>query len=296
MKSFHYFLLIVFPVLLIASCNNKETADAYGNFEATETTISAEANGRIIHFEVEEGALLKAGDTVGLIDTTDLHLKRRQLVAQRSAAASKRENLLAQVAVYKQQQENLEKDRQRIANMLPEQAATPKQMDDVTGAIAVAGRQISAVQSQQSGLNGELSVMDAQIAQVNQNIMRCYLTNPVNGTVLASFAEPGEVTAFGKPLYKIADLSVMELRVYISGRMLSAVKIGQKAKVFIDDEKDAMRELTGEVVWVSPTAEFTPKIIQTREERVNLVYAVKLRVQNDGSLKIAMPAEVIFIK
>ena len=296
MKSFHYFLLIVFPVLLIASCNNKETADAYGNFEATETTISAEANGRIIHFEVEEGAILKAGDTVGLIDTTDLHLKRRQLVAQRSAAASKRENLLAQVAVYKQQQENLEKDRQRIANMLPEQAATPKQMDDVTGAIAVAGRQISAVQSQQSGLNGELSVMDAQIAQVNQNIMRCYLTNPVNGTVLASFAEPGEVTAFGKPLYKIADLSVMELRVYISGRMLSAVKIGQKAKVFIDDEKAAMRELTGEVVWVSPTAEFTPKIIQTREERVNLVYAVKLRVQNDGSLKIAMPAEVIFIK
>ena len=296
MKSFHYFLLIVFPVLLLASCNNKETADAYGNFEATETTISAEANGRIIHFEVEEGALLKAGDTVGLIDTTDLHLKRRQLVAQRSAAASKRENLLAQVAVYKQQQENLEKDRQRIANMLPEQAATPKQMDDVTGAIAVAGRQISAVQSQQSGLNGELSVMDAQIAQVNQNIMRCYLTNPVNGTVLASFAEPGEVTAFGKPLYKIADLSVMELRVYISGRMLSAVKIGQKAKVFIDDEKAAMRELTGEVVWVSPTAEFTPKIIQTREERVNLVYAVKLRVQNDGSLKIAMPAEVIFIK
>ena len=296
MKSFHYFLLIVFPVLLLASCNNKETADAYGNFEATETTISAEANGRIIHFEVEEGAILKAGDTVGLIDTTDLHLKRRQLVAQRSAAASKRENLLAQVAVYKQQQENLEKDRQRIANMLPEQAATPKQMDDVTGAIAVAGRQISAVQSQQSGLNGELSVMDAQIAQVNQNIMRCYLTNPVNGTVLASFAEPGEVTAFGKPLYKIADLSVMELRVYISGRMLSAVKIGQKAKVFIDDEKDAMRELTGEVVWVSPTAEFTPKIIQTREERVNLVYAVKLRVQNDGSLKIAMPAEVIFIK
>lgn len=296
MKSFHYFLLIVFPVLLLASCNKKETADAYGNFEATETTISAEANGRIIHFEVEEGALLKAGDTVGLIDTTDLHLKRRQLVAQRAAAASKRENLLAQVAVYKQQQENLEKDRQRIANMLPEQAATPKQMDDVTGAIAVAGRQISAVQSQQSGLNGELSVMDAQIAQVNQNIMRCYLTNPVNGTVLASFAEPGEVTAFGKPLYKIADLSVMELRVYISGRMLSAVKIGQKAKVFIDDEKGALRELNGEVVWVSPTAEFTPKIIQTREERVNLVYAVKLRVQNDGSLKIAMPAEVIFTK
>ena len=296
MKSFYYFFFMAFGVLLIASCNNKETADAYGNFEATETTISAEANGRILLYKVEEGTLLKTGDTVGLIDTTDLHLKRLQLVAQRTAVASKRENLYAQTAVYKQQQENLEKDRQRIANMLLEQAATPKQMDDVAGAIAVAGRQISAVQSQQSALNGELSVMDAQIAQVEQNIRRCYLTNPVNGTVLASFAEAGEVTAFGKPLYKIADLSVMELRVYISGRMLSAVKIGQKAKVFIDDEKDALRELTGEVSWVSPTAEFTPKIIQTREERVNLVYAVKLRVKNDGSLKIAMPAEVIFIK
>ena len=294
MKSFHYLLLIL--TVLFASCNNKETADAYGNFEATETTISAEANGRILRYMVEEGAVLQTGDTIGLIDTTDLHLKRSQLVAQRAAVGSKRENLHAQKAVYKQQQENLEKDRQRIANMLEEQAATPKQMDDVEGAIAVAGRQISAVQSQQSALNGELGVMDAQIAQVEQSIRRCYLTNPVNGTVLASFAEEGEVTAFGKPLYKIADLSVMELRVYISGRMLAAVKIGQKAKIFIDDEKDAMREITGEVVWVSPTAEFTPKIIQTREERVNLVYAVKLRVQNDGSLKIAMPAEVIFIK
>ena len=295
MKSFHYLLFMIYTVVLVASCNNNETADAYGNFEAIETTISAEAIGRIMLFEVEEGALLQAGDTIGLIDTTDLHLKRRQLVAQRAAIASKRENLYAQKAVYAQQQENLEKDRQRIANMLIEQAATPKQMDDVEGAIAVAGRQIEAVQSQQTSLNEELSVMDAQIAQVEQNIRRCYIVNPVSGTVLARFAEEGEVTAFGKPLYKIADLSVMELRVYISGNMLSAVKIGQKAKVSID-AKDALRELAGEVVWVSPTAEFTPKIIQTREERVNLVYAVKLRVQNDGSLKIAMPAEVIFTK
>ena len=296
MKSIPFFFFMVFTVVLVASCNNNETADAYGNFEAIETTISAEANGRIMLFKVEEGALLMAGDTVGLIDTTDLHLKRRQLVAQRSAIASKRENLYAQKGVYAQQQENLEKDRQRIANMLKEQAATPKQMDEVEGAIAVAGRQIAAVQSQQTSLNEELRVMDAQIAQVEQNIRRCYLTNPVSGTVLARFAEAGEVTAFGKPLYKIADLSVMELRVYISGNMLSAIKIGQKAKVFIDDKKEALRELTGEVVWVSPTAEFTPKIIQTREERINLVYAVKLIVQNDGSLKIAMPAEVIFIK
>ncbi len=295
MKPFIHSLLLLFMVVFIESCNNKEVSDAYGNFEAVETTISSEANGRILLLHVEEGSELQSGDTVGLIDTTDLHLKRAQLLAQRSAVASKRENLYAQVAVYNQQKENLAKDRQRIANMLKEQAATPKQMDDVEGAIAVAGRQISAIQTQQASLNEELRVIDVQVAQVNESIRRCYITNPVKGTVLSRFAESGEVTAFGKPLYKIADLSTMELRVYISGNMLSTVKTGQQAKVLIDG-KDAMRELSGEVAWISSTAEFTPKIIQTRDERVNLVYAVKLLVQNDGSLKIAMPAEVVFVK
>lgn len=295
MKPFIHSLLFILLVVFIGSCNNKDVSDAFGNFEAVETTISSEANGRILLLNVEEGSELQQGDTVGMIDTTDLHLKRAQLLAQRSAVASKRENLYAQVAVYNQQKENLAKDRQRIANMMKEQAATPKQMDDVEGAIAVAGRQISAVQTQQSSLNEELRVIDVQIAQVEESIRRCYITNPVKGTVLSRFAETGEVTAFGKPLYKIADLSTMELRVYISGNMLSTVKIGQQAKVLIDG-KDAMRELSGKVSWISSTAEFTPKIIQTRDERVNLVYAVKLLVQNDGSLKIAMPAEVVFVK
>jgi HlyD family secretion protein len=287
--------MLIFMVVFIESCNNKDVSDAYGNFEAVETTISSEANGRILLLHIEEGSELQQGDTIGLIDTTDLHLKRAQLLAQRAAVASKRENLYAQSAVYNQQKENLAKDRQRIANMLKEQAATPKQLDDVEGAIAIAGRQIATVQTQQASLNEELRVIDVQIAQVNESIRRCYITNPVKGTVLSRFAEPGEITAFGKPLYKIADLSTMELRVYISGNMLSTVKIGQQAKVFIDG-KEAMSELSGQVSWISPTAEFTPKIIQTRDERVNLVYAVKLLVQNDGSLKIAMPAEVVFTK
>lgn len=295
MKSIIYPLMLILMVLFIESCNNKDVSDAYGNFEAVETTISSEANGRILLLHVEEGGKLQQGEIIGLIDTTDLHLKRAQLKAQRTAVASKRENLYAQMAVYNQQKENLAKDRQRIESMLKEQAATPKQMDDVVGAMAIAGRQISAVQTQQVSLNEELRVIDIQIAQVEESIRRCYITNPVKGTVLSRFAEPGEVTAYGKPLYKIADLSTMELRVYISGNMLSTVKIGQQAKVLIDG-KDTMHELSGEVTWISPTAEFTPKIIQTRDERVNLVYAVKLLVQNDGSLKIAMPAEVVFAK
>lgn len=295
MKSLIHSQMFILMVAFLGSCTNKDVSDAFGNFEAVETTISSEANGRILLLNLKEGSELMPGDTVGLIDTTDLHLKKAQLLAQRSAVASKRANFYAQVAVYNQQKENLAKDRQRIANMLKEQAATPKQLDDVEGAIAVAGRQITAIQTQQASLNEELRVIDVQIAQVDESIRRCNITNPTKGTVLSRFAEAGEVTAFGKPLYKIADLSTMELRVYISGNMLSTVKIGQQAKVLIDG-KDAMRELSGEVTWVSSTAEFTPKIIQTRDERVNLVYAVKLLVQNDGSLKIAMPAEVVFAK
>lgn len=286
-------LILTFMVMVATSCNTKKTSDAYGNFEAIETTISAEANGRILMLNLEEGSILMQGDTVGLIDTTDLHLKRVQMMAQRSAIGSKHGNLDAQAQVYEQQKRNLEKDRNRISSLLAELAATPKQLDDVEGAMAVAQRQIVAVKSQQSGLNDEIRAIDAQIAQIEQSIKRCYITNPVKGTVLSRLAETGEVTAFGKPLYRIADLSEMELRVYISGNMLSSIKTGEKAKVLIDGP-DGLKELEGVITWISPAAEFTPKIIQTRDERVNLVYAVKLKVPNDGSLKIAMPAEVNF--
>lgn len=286
-------LILTFMVMVATSCNTDKTSDAYGNFEAIETTISAEANGRILILNLEEGSILMQGDTVGLIDTTDLHLKRVQMMAQRSAIGSKHGNLDAQSRVYEQQKQNLEKDRNRISSLLAEQAATPKQLDDVEGAMAVAQRQIVAVKSQQSGLNDEIRAIDAQIAQIEQSIKRCYITNPVKGTVLSRLAETGEVTAFGKPLYRIADLSEMELRVYISGNMLSSIKTREKAKVLIDGP-DGLKELEGVITWISPAAEFTPKIIQTRDERVNLVYAVKLKVPNDGSLKIAMPAEVNF--
>ena len=296
MKTNTTLILLTILISFLVSCNqNKETSDAYGNFEAVETTISSEANGRILWLNLTEGQILQQGDAVGLIDTTDLHYKRLQLEAQKSAVGSKSANINAQAAIFNQQKANLNTDLKRVENLLKEQAATPKQFDDVKGAINVIDKQIVSVKTQLAAVGDEIKALDAQIAQVNEAIKRCYLVNPVNGTVLSRYAETGEVTAFGKPLYKIANLKTMDLRVYISGDMLAQVKTGQKAKVLID-APDKMIELEGTITWISPTAEFTPKIIQTREERVNLVYAVKLSVVNDGRLKIAMPAEVIFIK
>jgi HlyD family secretion protein len=296
MKAIHASIFFTMITGLLVSCNkNKTESDAYGNFEAVETTISSEANGRILWLDVMEGQILKQGDTIGLIDTTDLHFKRLQLQAQKSAVGSRSAGIHAQVAVYNQQKVNLNNDLMRIENLVKEQAATPKQLDDVSGSIEVIEQQILSVKTQLAAIGDEMKALDAQIAQVNEAIKRCYLVNPVEGTILARFAETGEVTAFGKPLYKMANLKTMDLRVYVSGDMLSSIKTGQKARVLID-ARDGMSELEGTVTWVSPSAEFTPKIIQTREERVNLVYAVKLSVINDGRLKIAMPAEVVFMK
>lgn len=296
MNAFKTILFLITIPFLMKSCkHDRQVSDAYGNFEAIETTISSEANGRIIWLNFNEGQLLNQGDTAGLIDTTDLHLRLLQLQSQKAAIESRKAGIYAQAAVFQQQKANLNNDLTRVRNLLKDQAATPKQLDDITGSISVIDQQILSVKTQLESVSDESKVVDAQIAQVRENLRRCYIINPVKGSVLSRFAEAGEVTAFGKPLYKIADLSTMVLRVYVSGSMLASVKTGQKARVFIDGET-GLDELSGTVTWVSPTAEFTPKIIQTREERVNLVYAVKLNVANDGRLKIAMPAEVVFVK
>ena len=178
--------------------------------------------------------------------------------------------------------------------MIADKAATPKQLDDVNGAIDLVDKQVASINTQNAGIAEEMEVIDRQIAQVNESIRKCYIRNPVKGTVLNKYAEAGEIAAPGRTLYKIADLSVMELKVYVSGSQLPGVKQGEQAEVLIDADKKTNRKLSGIISWISPKAEFTPKIIQTKEERVNLVYGVKIRVPNDGSLKIAMPAEVNF--
>jgi len=285
----------IFLALLIwiSACKNKtEKADAYGNFEATEITVSAETTGKILSLDIEEGKTLKAGEIVGFIDSTQTYLKIEQLIAQRSAIATKTGNVYAQKDVFETQKRNLLVEKKRVENMLKDQAATQKQLDDINAQIKVLDKQIQSVGTQNSSVSSEVKAIDMQIAQLQDQLSKSRIINPVNGTVLSTFAEAGEIAVMGKSLYKIADLNHLFLRVYMDATQLANVKIGQKVSVFIDKNKEENTKLEGTVSWISPNAEFTPKIIQTKDERVNLVYAVKILVENSGNLKIGMPGEV----
>ena len=287
-----FFLIIL---VWFSSCSNRnKLSDAYGNFEAVQVTISSESAGKIHYLNVEEGSQLDSGIIVALIDTTDLYLKKLQLKSQKKAVSVKSSSVVSQIAVQQQQKANLMVEKNRITKLIADKAATPKQLDDINGAIELVDKQVESIKTQNAGITEEMEVIDRQIAQVNESIHKCYIRNPVKGTVLSKYAEAGEIAAPGRALYKIADLSVMELKVYVSGTQLPAVKQGQQVEVLIDKDQKTNRKMSGVVSWISPKAEFTPKIIQTKEERVNLVYAIKIRVPNDGNLKIAMPAEVNF--
>jgi HlyD family secretion protein len=292
MKTNYLFLFIA---LILASCSVKDNrSDAYGNFEVDDIMVSAEATGKLLYFAAEEGKKMATGELAAVIDTTDLVLKRNQLFAQQKATSSKIDNIQSQIEVQKQQLANINTDKDRIEKLLKDGAATQKQLDDINGQIDLVNRQIGSTNTQYTTVGSELEVYNTQIAQVNESIRKCSIYNPLEGIVLEKYAEPNEITTFGKPLYKIADMNEMILRVYVSGDQLPQIKLSQEVEVLIDQDKKTNRELTGIISWVSESAEFTPKIIQTKEERVNMVYAVKVRVKNDGSLKIGMPGEVNF--
>ncbi len=286
-------MLIVF-ISLVSCTKEEKKSDAYGNFEAVETIISAEANGKVLYMNIKEGEQLEEGELVAVIDTLQLHLKKVQLIAQKKAIGSKFKISSSQAEVVREQLKVSEIEKNRLENLLRDNAASPKQLDDIIGSMRVLEKQINSILSQNSTTRGELITIDAQIKQIDDQIQKCFIKNPVKGTVILKLVEQNEIVNFGKPLYKIANLEEMELRVYVSGSQLSEIKIGQRVKVLIDAGKESMKEYEGTITWISPNAEFTPKIIQTKEERVNLVYAVKIRVLNDGTLKIGMPAEVIF--
>jgi HlyD family secretion protein len=288
-------ILVIIVFAGFSSCSKRNNlSDAYGNFEAVQVTVSAESAGRIHYLNAEEGTDIDSGKVVALIDTTDLFLKKLQLHSQKSAISVKMSSIGSQIEVQEQQKANLTIEKNRVTRLIADKAATQKQLDDINGALDLVDRQVASIQTQYAGITEEMEVVERQIAQVSESIRKCYIRNPVRGTVLNKFAEAGEIAAPGRVLYKIADLSVMELKVYVSGDQLPAVKIGEQVEVLIDADKKSNRKLSGVVSWISPKAEFTPKIIQTKEERVNLVYGVKIKVPNDGSLKIAMPAEVNF--
>lgn len=276
---------------ILFSCSNKEKADGYGNFEATEITISSEAKGMLDSFNLEEGQVLQKGEIVGLVDTLQLYLNKQQLLASKNASTSKLGGVKSQVNVLKQQLKTAKTEQKRIQNMFNETAATQQQLDQVNSKVLVFQRQVKNVETQNAPILNEAKSIDAKIAQINDKIANCKITSPIKGTVLTKFAEPGEVVSFGKPLYKIANMEEMTLRVYVSEPQLANIKVGQEVTLKIDSSK-TMKDYKGVISWISASAEFTPKIIQTKEERVNLVYAVKIRVKNDGSLKIGMPAEM----
>jgi HlyD family secretion protein len=294
MKKTLFAALTIF--LLIASCSgDKDKPDAYGTFEATEVTVSSQANGKILFLNVEEGQVIDSGKVVGIIDTLDLDLKKSQLREQQLATSSRRDDLQAQVAVQEQNKTNILVEKARIERMLKDGAATTKQLDDVNASLNMADKQVSAIKSQYVSLDAQVSTFNKQVDQLNKNIADAHLINPLKGTVLTKYAEPNEVTTFGKPVYKIADLSSLDLRVYVSGAQIPYIKIGQKVEVRYDKDEKTNSITEGVVTWISETAEFTPKTIQTKEERVNLVYAAKVRVKNDGTLKIGMPGEIRFM-
>jgi len=289
-------LKIISAISIIAttlfSCNkDNDRADGYGNFEATEITVSAENNGKLISFSVEEGQKLSNDIFVGYIDTIPLTLKKEQLVVSKDVIASKSRGVLSQINVLKAQLKTANINKNRIEKLIKDNAGTQKQLDDVTGEINVITQQVRSIEIQNAPIVNELKSIDVQIKQIEDQIHKSKIINPINGTVLVKYAEPDEVTAFGKPLYKIADLSTMQLRVYVSETQLSEIKIGQEVTIKIDALED-MKSYNGKITWIASEAEFTPKIIQTKEERVALVYAVKIDVANDGSLKIGMPAEM----
>ena len=292
MKSNILFLVVI---VLLASCkNNKNGSDAFGTFEATETTISSESAGKIQWIKIEEGQVLNAGDTIALVDTVQLSLKREALLAQQKAASNKANYILAQVKVIEEQIKTSMVEKNRLEKLFKDGAATQQQLDNINGLLAVYEKQISTIETQNAPVINELEAYDKQIAQLTDQINRSYVVNPVSGTVLTKYSEANEIVNQGKALYKIADLNDIFLRSYVSGAQLPNIKLEQKVKVLADKNESELKEYEGVVTWISSTAEFTPKIIQTKEERVNLVYAVKIKVKNDGSLKIGMPGEVKF--
>ncbi|SDK59224.1 HlyD family secretion protein [Catalinimonas alkaloidigena] len=291
-------LLVLIAVGLGACGAQEDQFDASGNFETTEYVVSAEATGQLQRLAVEEGDSIGANQAVGLIDTTQLHLKKAQLQASIEAALQKSPNVSAQLAGLQQQVQNLQKERQRVVNLVEANAVPSKQLDDLDYQLAVAKKQVSVQQSalgtQTSGISAEANALRVQIEQIEDQLQRSQVKNPIAGTVLTVYTEPSEVVSYGQPLYKVGDTKRLILRAYLSGDQLTRVKLGQQVRVLVDAPGGERREYPGKVEWISSKSEFTPKVIQTKEDRVNLVYAMKIGVQNDGSLKIGMPADVLF--
>ena len=290
-------IVYIAAVVLAASCGTEAEFDAQGTFEATEIVVSSEATGRILNFEVEEGMAVEANQMVGAIDSVQLYLQRKQLVAQQSALLGSRPDVKKQVAALREQIAKQNEELRRVENMLKDGAATKKQKDDIEAQIKILERQLDATLStldkNTSTINNNSAALEAQIAALDDRISKCRIISPVGGTVLVKYAEAGELATVGKPLMKIADLDNIYLRAYFTSDQLAKVNLGDEVKVVADFGGEERYDYTGRVAWISSESEFTPKTIQTKDSRANLVYAVKIAVENDGRLKIGLAGEVV---
>lgn len=292
-------IALMLSAIALSSCGKDEiTYDAAGSFEAVETVISSEATGRILSLSIEEGDKLKAGDVIGYVDSIGVNLMKQQMHAQTQAILSNKPDISKQVAIFEQQLQNLENEKARITRLVAAEAATKKMLDEVNYQIDVLKKQIEATNSTLERTTNSITMqttpINVQIKQIQNQLSKYTLINPIDGVVLTKYAEVNEVTTVGKPLYKIANLSEMKLKAYVSANQLSEMKLGQQVKVRIYNGEESYKEYSGVIEKIANQAEFTPKTIQTKNERQNLVYAIKISVKNDGFLKIGMYGEVYF--
>jgi HlyD family secretion protein len=290
----HIIGIFIVSILFSACSGNGDLSDAYGNFEATEIVVSSEVPGKVIVFDTENGDYLEKGKTVVKIDTINFYLKGKQLKALKNEISVTTQDVLSQIKVLEEQKNVLLIEKKRVESLIADSAATTKQLDDIIGKVKVLDRQIEAVYVKNRSVLSKLEALNVQMEEIEYNLSKCKVVNPISGIVLQKYVEAHELVIPGKALYKIANMDQLELKAYIDGTQLPNVKVGQKVKVYIDKTEDENTELGGTISWISSNAEFTPKIIQTKEERVKLVYAIKVLVKNDGRLKIGMPGEVVF--
>lgn len=294
MKS-NLFSVIGMSLILSACSNSNSNYDTSGIFEATEVMVSANGTGEIMQFDIREGQQVAKNTQVGHIDTTQLYLKKAQLLANIKAVESRHYNVSKQIASINQQIVTQKTEQKRYENLVKSNAANQKQLDDINAQITLLEKQLAAqietLENNNRGVSGESLGLKAQVAQIEDQIKKSVISCPINGTVLSKYAEQGELATQGRTLFKVADIANMNLRVYITADQLTALKIGQQVKVYADQGKSDRKEYPGTIIWISDKAEFTPKTIQTRDERANLVYAVKIAVQNDGYIKKGMYGE-----
>ncbi|HEX9606642.1 MAG TPA: HlyD family efflux transporter periplasmic adaptor subunit [Gemmatimonadaceae bacterium] len=295
MRPFTFSQRITIGVLLVSvvACHRAKDPDAYGNFEADEVSVSAQASGQLTSFTPVEGAALRVGEIVGVVDTTQLALERAQLIAQQQATAARVVEAGKQVEVYQAQLGIALRNYERMQRLFEEKAATVQQRDQAERDYRTLVAQIGAAKAQQQSVSRDATSSGARVAQINDQIAKSKVINPEAGTVLATYVKTGEVVQSGEPLYKIADVDTLILRAYITEKQLSGVKLGQQVQVHVDQGGGKLLSVSGTVRWISTKAEFTPTPVQTRDERADLVYAMKVYVPNPkGALKIGMPADL----